>query len=122
MSLLLCTAALFATSAVAQDNPPAAPEKKTVDLQALLSAFVHSGGENRKVLSIGTPVKAETCRIYDGRAGKWYTKHKQGVAVHLRFRSGGGVVNSSIVFVDGNEIIAAYGTGAVRSSDTRLVK
>jgi hypothetical protein len=107
-------------NAVGQDAPP-----PTGDLRAVLEDFVQAGESGRKLLSIGMPVNAATCRIYDRRSGSWKVKHDRGLAVHVRYRTGneyGGVVHSTIVFLDGDKILDTFSTGVVRSTDARLLK
>jgi len=90
-----------------------------------LFVAIESSDRDLKFESVGTPVSAATCRVYDRRSGKWMTKYDHGLAVHLRYRSGndyGSVLHSSIVFVDGAKVLDSYPTGAVRSSDPRLME
>jgi hypothetical protein len=118
-TILLCT-----LSIAAQVVGPDAPAKPG-DVRTVLRDFIESSDGSLKFESAGTPVNAATCRIHDRRSGKWVTRYDHGVAVHLRYRSGndyGSVLHSSIVFLDGNKILDSYPTGAVRSSDPRLMK
>src|SRR5262245_33928064 len=106
---------LFAAVLIAAD-PPVQPGAN--DLRAMIEEALPSAAE---LLSVGTPVKADTCRILDRSTGKWVTEYKSGIAVHYRYRRKG-VVQSNVLFIVGETIVKALPTGLVRSTDTRLVK
>lgn len=93
-------------------------------VEAHLKAVSQSAVE---LASLGRPVKAETCRIFDRGQGLWRSLYTTGVAVHVRYRTrdrfGAPVVHSKVLFVDADgKVLSAVESGGVRSRDPALLQ
>lgn len=117
---LLFALALVAVQTLAQDAPP--------DLRAAIEAHLRENSRSAiELISLGQPVPAASCRLFDRGKGIWVAPYDSGIAVHIRYRTrdrfGAAVIHSKVAFVDtSGKVQSTVETGAVRSSDPNLFK